>query len=88
TAKRAPMQRMGFWTKVRQLAGGVASRATPAPPTPRELFTAEMEALVRAMPWVTSVRQELGDFALVVVHDGKERTAFLQNICLSFTSNG
>ncbi len=71
---------MAFWQKLRGLLG--ASKDTPAQ-SPRELFLAEVEELLHAVPAVASVTRQDGEYGLDVVDtDGRRQSFFLENLFL------
>ena len=69
---------MGIWGKVRQAFGSGGGNAEP--PSPRDLFAAEVEAAVRRSPSVTSVRRGTDKFCLLVNRGAGEQTLFLDNV--------
>lgn len=68
---------MAFWQKLRGWVGG--DKETSAP-SPRDLYRAEVEARLKAMPVVASVAPRAGEYGLdVVLVDGGCQTLFLEN---------
>ncbi len=66
---------MGFWKKV--FGGGAEAPKTP--PSPREVFAAEVQACLETLPQVNSVKAR-EDFAFdVTVAEGGVHTVFLEN---------
>ncbi len=69
---------MSVWEKVRHFLGSNTSPTEPA--SPRELFAAEVEAVIRQSPTVTAVRRKPGEYAFVVSRGDQEHTLFLDNV--------
>jgi hypothetical protein len=69
---------MGLWGKIRQAFG--TSQSDGNSNSPRELFAAEVEAMVRAMPSVTDVRPAPDAYGILVTRGAHEQTLFLDNV--------
>lgn len=73
---------MGFLDKLRSMVGGNRSN-TAEPPSPRDLFRAEVEAQIHENPTVDSVTPRDHDYGLdVALKGGGSHTVYLENTFL------
>jgi hypothetical protein len=61
-------------------SGASAPRVATAPQTPQDLFAAEVEAVLRSAPEVTSVERLANDFGFSITRGGESSDVFLGNI--------
>jgi hypothetical protein len=71
---------MGLWDKVRGVFGAGSAAPSSPPSSPKELFAAQVEAAVRQLRSVQDVRRNPDAFSLTVQRNGREQTAYLENV--------